>query len=101
MNHLFSTSSANSDSLTMLDCHSVEDRFGEYLDGSLNGPATDEIEHHLATCSCCAESFTDYRKVIAAAAELGQQEQPMDVGVQNRLRKALNERLGINLPYIA
>ena len=35
------------------------------------------------------------------AAELREPEQALPVDVSNRLRKALNERLGINLPYIA
>jgi hypothetical protein len=39
--------------------------------------------------------------VIESAAELREPEQPIPVDVQNRLRKALNQRLGLNLSYIA
>jgi anti-sigma factor RsiW len=94
-------SGANSDRLLNLDCQEVIDRLGDYVDGDLDVRSRDAVENHLDQCPECAAFFASYKHVVDSAAELREPEQPLNVDVQNRLRRALNQRLGTNLPYIA
>jgi predicted anti-sigma-YlaC factor YlaD len=59
------------------------------------------MENHLDECPDCAAFFASYKHVVSSAAQLREPEAPLPVDIQNRLRKALNERLNINLPFIA
>jgi anti-sigma factor RsiW len=59
------------------------------------------VEAHLDECAECAAFFASYRHIVQSAAELREPERPLQIDVQNRLRKALNTRLGLTLPYIA
>jgi len=74
---------------------------GEFLDGEASPAWRHAIESHLDGCAECTTFMASYRQVIEAAEELRDNEPPLAVDVQNRLRKALNQRLGINLSYIA
>ncbi len=94
-------SSANSDKLECFECRDVTARLGDLVDNDLPENERIAIEAHLDDCPECASFFASYRHVIQSAAELREPEQPLAVDVQNRLRKALNTRLGLNLPYIA
>lgn len=94
---------ANSDLIAPLACREVNDSFPDLLDGELPQNSKKALEAHIAACEGCQDAYRSYKHVVDCAAELGREDeiQPVDVGVQNRLRKALNQRLGLNLSYIA
>jgi len=94
-------SGSNADSLQINDCGDVVARMGDYVDNDLVRSERLAVESHLNDCPECAAFFASYHHVISSAAELREPEQPISVDVQNRLRKALNVRLGLNLSYIA
>jgi anti-sigma factor RsiW len=83
------------------DCKDVIAHLGDFVDRELPLAHRAAIENHLDECPDCAAFLASYQHVVASAAELREPEEPLPVDVQNRLRKALNERLGINLPFIA
>lgn len=95
----------NADSqTTFLDFHDCKDviaHLGDFVDRELPLAQRAAIEHHLDECPDCTAFLASYQHVVLSAAELREPEEPLPVDVQNRLRKALNERLGINLPFIA
>jgi anti-sigma factor RsiW len=94
--------SANSDSIANLDCREVVARLGDFVDRELSSSEHNAMEAHLDRCPACAAFAASYQHVVESAALLREpEEKPLPVAVQNRLRKALNERLGIRLPYIA
>jgi anti-sigma factor RsiW len=82
-------------------CSEVTARLGDYVDNELDPSVKLSIDTHLDICPECAAFFASYKHVIDSAAELREPEAPLAVDVQNRLRAALNQRLGLNLPYIA
>jgi len=94
-------SGANSDLLELDGCDDVIARLGDYVDNDLNQNARLVMDTHLNDCPECAALFASYTHVIEGAAELREPEQPIAVDVQNRLRRALNQRLGLSLSYIA
>lgn len=91
----------NAAQLQIIECKDVIARLGEYTDGEIVSNERTAMDEHFDECPECAAFLASYTHVIASAAELREPEQPLDVGVQNRLRAALNKRLGINLPLIA
>jgi anti-sigma factor RsiW len=95
----------NADSqTTFLDFHDCKDviaHLGDFVDRELPLAQRAAIEYHLDECPDCTAFLASYQHVVSSAAELREPEEPLPVDVQNRLRKALNERLGINLPFIA
>ena len=97
----FNSDKNNSAQLQITECKDVIARLGEYSDGELSAGERTSMDDHFDECPECAAFLASYTHVIASAAELREPEQPIDVGVQNRLREALNKRLGINLPLIA
>ena len=94
-------SGANSDLLELDGCDDVIARLGDYVDNDLSQNARLVMDTHLNDCPECAALFASYTHVIEGAAELREPEQPIAVDVQNRLRRALNQRLGLSLSYIA
>lgn len=94
-------SGANTDKIEFHDCGDVVARFGDYVDNELVRAERIALEDHLNDCPECAAFLASYNHVIDSAAELREPEEPISVEVQNRLRKALNQRLGLNLSYIA
>jgi anti-sigma factor RsiW len=84
------------------DCKDVIAHLGDFVDGELPLAQRAAVENHLDECPDCAAFYASYKHVVTSAAGLRDEpEEPLPVDVSNRLRKALNERLGINLPYIA
>jgi predicted anti-sigma-YlaC factor YlaD len=83
------------------DCKDVIAHLGDFVDRELPLAQHAAVENHLNDCSDCAAFYASYKHVVTSAAELREPQQALPVDVANRLRKALNERLGINLPYIA
>lgn len=83
------------------DCKDVIARLGDYTDNDLQAAERTAMDDHFDVCPECAAFLASYTHVVTSAAELREPEQPISVDVQNRLRDALNKRLGINLPLIA
>ena len=86
---------------SILNCTDIEDVLGDYVDGDLTPTIKNRVEEHIAGCDECLELFYSYLLTIRLAKEL----KPMvsmqnDNAIQNKLRGALNERLGLNLPVI-
>jgi anti-sigma factor RsiW len=94
-------SDKNTQNNDMLDCKDVIARLGDYTDNELPVSERIAMEDHFDDCAECAAFLASYTHVVVSAAELREPEQPISVDVQNRLRAALNKRLGINLPLIA
>jgi len=94
-------SDKNTQSNEMLDCKDVIARLGDYTDNELPVSERIAMEDHFDECPECAAFLASYTHVVVSAAELREPEQPISVDVQNRLRAALNKRLGIDLPLIA
>jgi anti-sigma factor RsiW len=82
-------------------CIQVMDQLGEFVDGELDPANHRRFEMHINECAECAAFVAGYKDVISLAAELKEPERPLQVDVQNRLRQALNQRLGLDLAYIA
>ncbi|MFO0416479.1 MAG: anti-sigma factor family protein [Pseudomonadota bacterium] len=83
------------------DCKDVIAHLGDFVDRELPLAQQAAIEYHIDECPDCASFLASYKHVVQTAAELREPEQPLPVDVSNRLRAALNKRLGINLPYHA
>jgi predicted anti-sigma-YlaC factor YlaD len=83
------------------NCGDVIAHMGDYLEKDLPAAQRAALEDHLDECPECTAFYASYKHVVQTAAELREPEQELPVDVSNRLRRALNERLGINLPYIA
>lgn len=94
-------SDKNTQTEEMLDCKDVIARLGDYVDQELSSNQRVAMDDHFDDCPECAAFLASYTHVVVSAAELREPEQPISVDVQNRLRTALNKRLGINLPLIA
>lgn len=94
-------SDKNTQSNEMLDCKDVVARLGDYVDNEIHETERLAMDDHFDECPDCAAFLASYTHVVMSAAELREPEQPISVDVQNRLRTALNKRLGINLPLIA
>ena len=94
-------SDKNTQNNDLLDCKDVVARLGDYTDNELPVSERIAMEDHFDECAECAAFLASYTHVVVSAAELREPEQPISVDVQNRLRAALNKRLGINLPLIA
>lgn len=91
----------HSEFLSEPSCSDVTARLGDYVDNEIDQSLKLSIDTHLDICPECAAFFASYKHVIDSAAELREPEAPLEVDVQNRLRAALNRRLGLSLPYIA
>lgn len=83
-----------------IDCIDVQLIMGDYADGDLTETLKERVDHHICTCKKCAEFKDSYLKTIELAASL-LEPKPLPVDLQNRLRAALNRRLGINLPPVS
>ena len=94
-------SDKNTQNNEMLECNDVIARLGDYTDNELPVSERIAMEDHFDDCPECAAFLASYTHVVVSAAELREPEQPISVDVQNRLRAALNKRLGIDLPLIA
>lgn len=78
-----------------ISCDDVTDLLGDYVEGDLMPTIVQRLDHHIAECAHCRELKHGYLTTIALARGLGDKPMPRDV--QSRLRKALKERLGIDL----
>lgn len=85
----------------LFNCEDIVAHLGDFVDKELPLEQKVAIENHLDDCSACASFYASYKHVVDSAATLGKEDKPLPIAVQNRLRKTLNDRLGINLPLIA
>lgn len=79
-----------------IDCEDFEAAMCDYADGDLPASVKARMDEHTETCEQCDEFKKTYLLTISLASELGKQ-QSAGLDVQNRLRSALNERLGLRL----
>ena len=78
-----------------LECSDVTALLGSFVDNDLSESLKGRVIEHIASCADCQEGAERYREVIALAKTLP--EVPLTQGVSERLRSALNKRLGLNL----
>lgn len=76
-------------------CNDVEKLFGEYIENETPCSLRARLDEHIQSCENCQRFQEQYKTVISLAKELGSRPIPEDV--QQRLRKSLNERLGLSL----
>ena len=88
----------NTENDSTMKCEEVVELFGDYVDGDLCEPVKERVEKHIASCSKCQDFEKSYRFVIELAASLRPRSVEMPVEAKNRLRAALNEKLGLSLP---
>ena len=79
-----------------LDCTDVMELVGDLADGELSSSLKIRVHSHIVACQYCQDMEESYRLTIELARTL--RDQPIPSGVQKRLRQALNDRLGLNLP---
>ncbi len=78
-----------------IECKDTTELLGSYVDNELSESLRTRVADHIATCPECQEGEERYREVIALAKTLPDVE--LTQGVSDRLRKALNQRLGLDL----
>jgi len=81
-----------------IDCIDVTRLMGDYHDQDLPETLRGRVHAHIKNCEICAEMYSGYNFVVELASEL--KDEPMPKEVKNRLREALNRRLGLNLAQV-
>lgn len=81
-----------------IDCIDFVALLGDRQDGDLPPSLEGRLHAHMAVCRFCSEFEASYRQTVELARELPQPQLP--AGARNRLRQALNQRLGIQLPLV-
>ena len=77
-----------------INCEDVAELLGDYQDHELPPSLRGRIDLHLRQCPQCFEMERSYRMVVELAREL---KETMPAGVSQRLKEALNRRLGLHL----
>ena len=80
-----------------IECGDIEALFGDFVEDDLPATLRARVDRHIKGCADCRQFQKEYCDVIQLARELGEEVTPAPVGVQNRLREALNARLGLSL----
>jgi hypothetical protein len=81
-----------------LACEDVVALLGDYTDEDLSCSLRGRLDAHMRECAHCREFSDSYKFTVQLASEL--EDKPIPTDVQNRLRQALNKRLGIDLPLV-
>lgn len=81
-----------------LECTDVLSLLGDYVDGELIPSLEIRVKAHIDSCEDCLEMLTSYRETVQMAKDLP--EVSVGVDAQNRLRRTLNQRLGLKLPLL-
>ncbi len=81
-----------------VDCADVAALLGDYTEDDLGRSLKARLDWHMQNCSICNRMRDSYQWVINSANALD--DAPVPTEVQNRLRAALNQRLGIKLPMV-
>lgn len=82
-----------------ITCRDVRDLMCDYADNEILPTLKSRIDEHFESCNRCRYFSQTYLKTIQLANELPAKE--LDSGAQDRLRKALNQRLGLNLAQVS
>jgi hypothetical protein len=69
----------------MNDCHAMQMKFTEYLDGRLSGREMQSVAAHMEQCSACAEDWKFLEKVQTSLAALGPVPEPEDLLLRIRV----------------
>ena len=80
-----------------INCIDFVGCLGDYQDNDLPESLKLRFDEHLSQCKCCQSFEASYRQVVEVASSIKNE---IPKGVQSRLRKALNERLGLDLPTV-
>lgn len=80
----------------VLSCQDIEDSMCDYADGDLPEMVKARVDEHIEQCEKCRDLCDSYLYTIKVAHTL-RTHTPITSDIQNRLRAALNERLGISL----
>lgn len=94
-----------------MECGTISDQLGFYIDGTLDRLSAEKVEKHLAECGECRAELASLRVLIEAAREIEAEEPPLGLrariaaattqssatkayrpGVMLRLREALSPR---------
>ena len=83
-----------------IECGDISEILGDYYEGDLTASLKNRVDEHFNQCSYCREFNSSYNAVITLAKELKNKpiNRKIEDGVQKRLRMALNQKLGLNLP---
>lgn len=81
-----------------VDCDDAISLMSDFVDGELAPTLSAQLEAHLATCSSCSQARSDFDTLKILAREIPDKPVPRDV--RNRLRAALNQRLGLQLRHV-
>ena len=84
-----------------ISCEDVESILDDYVENELPATLKARVSSHICDCDDCQELEDEYRLTIVLAKEIGQREKQahrMSQGAHQRLREALNDRLGLDLP---
>jgi anti-sigma factor RsiW len=76
---------------SMIECQSAARTLYDYLDGRLDAVMSARIDHHIATCTACAEHFAFARRVLAllpVAVPLPEPSSPLHARVTSALTAA-------------
>lgn len=80
-----------------VSCSDVEALMSDYVDNDMAPSVRRRLEHHMAQCESCSQCRSDFLTIRAVARELGARTETLPAGVEQRLRLALQEQLGISL----
>ncbi len=72
-----------------MNCHDLDDRLDDYVDGELPEGEFQEMELHLASCAACRSAERGLRRVLAEARALPREMKPardLWPGIAERLR---------------
>lgn len=81
-----------------ITCQDVVRLQGDRVEGELSTTLKARVDAHVSCCEHCQNFDLSYRHIIGLAAELNDSPIPRDV--QNRLRKSLNEKLGLSMAMV-
>jgi anti-sigma factor RsiW len=81
-----------------IDCIDVVNLLGDYADGDLKPAVRGRFDHHFEGCRHCRRLRDEYLATVEAAKLI--RDQPIPHEVHNRVRMALNARLGTALPLV-
>lgn len=76
-------------------CRDIRRMYGEVVEGDLPPSLDGRLQEHIKSCDECKEFTQSYLLTIDLAKSL--RDQPLPDGVDERLKLALSERLGISL----
>lgn len=74
---------------TELDCKAAATRVWDYLDRELDAGTSDDVAHHVDTCTRCAPHFAFARRVVEALAAARGDRRPVPEPLRQRVLAAL------------